>query len=113
MQLREISETILEPGEYSIRELMMGLDFIVVTSGRLKDKTFAIWDDWNNSLSYAENVPITLHFCEWRSWRTLWRWRSHITATDGCNLVAVTEQTPDDIPVVIHYTGKMPDFLKE
>ena len=57
-------------------------------------------------------VPITIYFSEWRSWRTLWRWKQSTTAGDGCSLVLVTDQSPDEVPIKIYYTGKKPDLLK-
>ena len=111
MQTREIRRVTLQPGEYAIKELIWGLDFIVVEAGELADKTFAIWEDWNRHVDTSV-VALTLYYGEWRSWRTLWRWRQYITAGDGCNLVLVTDQSPDEVPIKIYYTGKKPDVLK-
>ena len=45
MQTREIRQVTLQPGEYAIKELVWGLDFIVVQDGELKGQTFAIWEE--------------------------------------------------------------------
>lgn len=111
MQTREIRRVTLQPGEYAIKELIWGLDFIVVKAGKLAGKTFAIWEDWNRHVDISV-VALTLYYGEWRSWRTLWRWRQYITAGDGCNQVTVTLQSPDEVPIKIYYTGKKPDVLK-
>ena len=112
MQTREIRQVTLQPGEYAIKELVWGLDFIVVSEGELAGKFFAIWEYWPNNLVNESRAPITLSFSKWRSWRTLWRWRQYITAGDGCNLVLVTDQSPDEVPIKIYHTGKKPDTLK-
>lgn len=112
MQTREIRQVTLQPGEYAIKELVWGLDFIVVSEGELAGKFFAIWEEWLNNFVNDGKVPITIYFSEWRSWRTLWRWKQSTTAGDGCNLVLVTDQSPDEVPIKIYYTGKKPDLLK-
>jgi hypothetical protein len=45
MQTREIRQVTLQPGEYAIKELVWGLDFIVVSEGESAGKFFAIWEE--------------------------------------------------------------------
>ena len=59
MQTREIRQITLQPGEYAIKELVWGLDFIVVQDGELKGQTFAIWEEWLNNFVNDGKVPIT------------------------------------------------------
>lgn len=104
---RLIERVVLAPGEYRIRELVFGLDFIVATEGRLAGSTFPIWDTYTNTISYSGQVPLTLTFVESRSWRTLWRWKMSITVSDGVNTVPVTRQAPCDIPITIVQQGRV------
>lgn len=111
---RQINQVVLAPGEYSIRELIFGLDFIVVEEGPLADKTFPIWDNaGGDTITYSEQVPLTLTYVESRSWRTFWRWELSISVSDGRCTVPVTEQSPNDVPIVIviEPPGKPPAIL--
>ena len=110
---RQINQVVLAPGEYSIRELIFGLDFIVVEKGPLAGKKFPIWDNaGGNTITYSEQVPLTLTYVESRSWRTLWRWELSIAASDGQYTVLVTDQSPSDVPIVIESPGKPPAILR-
>lgn len=99
--VRILKQVVLLPGSYRIRELVFGLDFIVVVDGPLTGETFPIWDTNDNTITYIEDVPLTLTYTATRGWRTLWRQVVEITVSDGENTVSVTQQLPEEVPVVI------------
>lgn len=96
-----VKEVVLMPGSYHISELIYGLEFIVLDQGPQRGATFPIWDTYDTTIDNTGKVPLTLTYTETRSWRTAWRKKLVITAHDGANVVTLTEQAPNTVPVVI------------